>query len=131
MTVGFYTPGRRLFTNLSDEKTVILSVEKTTIVWGVLICNKSDITVPSIRMNLYTVALLEDPIQQSYQMYNSLIETNQSMNLLSLLSKNQEVTPLKLLNGDSLICHSNGFSQKFDCSIYFDTLNELNDEFLE
>lgn len=130
MTFGFVTYERKLFTNLSDEKTVLFSAERDTIVTAVIVCNKSDSTVPSIRINLQSVALLENPVQEAFFVFNLLVQKNESMNLLSLKDQNNDITPLFLKDGDNLVCYSNGFSERFDCTVYYRELNELNDEFI-
>lgn len=128
MSFGFVTYDRLLFSNLSDERSVLYSAERDTIIAGVIICSRSEDNNASMRINLQTIALLEDPVQQAFYVHNVLIQKNESMNLLALKDQNNEPTPMFLKNGDNLVCYSNGYTQKFDCTLYFRELTDLNDE---
>jgi|TARA_R110000744_G_scaffold94223_2_gene181937 hypothetical protein len=105
-----------IFANLADQKTVLLSVEKSTFLNAVNICNTSE---TNIRINLQIVRLLENPKQENFLVKNVLIQPNESHNLMSL--GNLEVF---LKDGDNLLCFSNGYSQLFDCTICYTELNE-------
>lgn len=105
-----------LFTNLADEKTAILSPEKTCRLDGV---NVSNATSANIRINLQIIRLLTTPIVESYLIRNVLIQPNQSLNLLSLGK-----LEVFLENGDNLLCFSNGYTELFDCTICYSIFNE-------
>lgn len=124
--MNFITPIRKLFTNLNDSKTAIFSAERTSIIKSIRCTNKSGV---NIRLNLQAIALLENPIQESFIAFNCLVLANQSIDLLSVLySNSSEVVEHVMLDGDNLVCYSNGFSEKFDCTFvgYEETtLNEV------
>lgn len=105
-----------IFSNLADQKTVLLSVEKLTFLNAVNICNTSE---ENIRINLQIVRLLSSPKQENFLVKNVLIQPNESHNLISL--GNLEVF---LKDGDNLLCFSNGYSHLFDCTICYTELNE-------
>ncbi len=105
-----------IFANLADQKTVLLSLEKTIFLNSVNICNTSE---DNIRINLQIVRLLEDPTQENFLIKNVLIQPNESLNLISLGG-----LEVFLKNGDNLLCFSNGYSQVFDCTICYTELNE-------
>ena len=105
-----------LFSKLADEKTAILSAEKTCYLNGV---NISNATNANIRINLQIIRLLVTPVVESYLVKNLLIQPNQSLNLMSL--GNLKVF---LENGDNLLCFSNGYTELFDCTICYSILNE-------
>lgn len=123
--MNFITPIRKLFTNLNDSKTAIFSAERTSTIKSIRCTNKSGV---NIRLNLQAIALLENPIQESFLAFNCLVLANQSIDLLSVLySNSSEVVEHVMLDGDNLVCYSNGFSEKFDCTFvgYEETI--LND----
>ena len=105
-----------LYEGLAELATPILSPEKTCFLNGVNICN---LTNSNIRINLKIVRLLSNPIKENYIIKNVLIQPNESKNLVSL--GNLEIF---LEDGDSLMCFSNGYSEKFDCTICYTVLNE-------
>lgn len=105
-----------IFSNLANEKTVLLSVEKPTFLNAVNICNVSE---DNIRINLQIVRLFIEPKEESFLIKNILIQPNETNNLLAL--GNLEVF---LQDGDSLLCFSNGYSQLFDCTLSYTELNE-------
>ena len=105
-----------LYEKLADQKTVLLSAEKSIFLNAVNICNISDI---NIRLNLQIVRLLEDPIKESFLVQNVIIQPNESKNLMHL--GNLEVY---LQDGDSILCFSDGYGQLFDCTICYTELNE-------
>jgi len=113
--MNFIKPIRLLFNNLTDSKTAIFSSEGNVVIKSIRCCNRSGV---SIRLNLQVVALLEHPVQEAYIAENLLILPNQSTDLLSIsYGSSSEVVEHRMFDGDSLVCYSNGFSEKFDCII--------------
>jgi hypothetical protein len=113
--VNFIRPIRLLFTNLSDSKTALFSSEGNVVIKSIRCCNRSG---RNIRLNLQVIALLEDPIQEAFIQENLLILPNQTTDLLAIIySNSSEVVEHRLFDGDSLICYSDGYDDKFDCII--------------
>ena len=113
----FLEPSRLLYSNLSDQNTVVLNAEdKMIFLHAVNVCNTSD---ENIRINLQMTSLLTTPIEESFLIKDVLIQPNESHNLLAL--GNLQVF---LKAGDSLSCFSNGYSQLFDCIICYSVSNE-------
>lgn len=113
--MNFIKPIRLLFTDLSDSKTALFSSEGNVVVKSIRCCNKSN---GNIRLNLQAIALLENPIQEAFIVKNLLILPNQTTDLLAIIYGNtSEVVEHRLLDGDSLICYSDGYDNKFDCTI--------------
>jgi hypothetical protein len=48
------------------------------------------------------------------------VQPNESINLISLGS-----LEVFLADGDNLLCFSNGYTELFDCTVCYTTLNEL------
>lgn len=106
-----------LFANLADQKTALLSAEKPIFLNAVNICNVSSI---NIRINLQIVRLLASPVIENFLVHNVLLQPNESINLISLGS-----LEVFLADGDNLLCFSNGYTELFDCTVCYTTLNEL------
>jgi hypothetical protein len=115
--MNFLEPSRLLYSNLSDQNTVLLSAEEYTIfLHAINVCNTSN---DNIRINLQISSLFDTPIEESYLVKDVLIQPNESHNLLSLGGLQVFLKP-----GDSLSCFSNGYSQLFDCIICYSVSNE-------
>jgi hypothetical protein len=113
--MNFIKPIRLYYSNLIDEQTPIFSAEGNVVIKSIRCCNRSNI---NIRLNLKVIALLESPIQEAFFQENLLIPPNQATDLLCISYANSsEVVEHRLFDGDNLICYSNGFSEKFDCTI--------------
>lgn len=113
--MNFIRPIRLLFNNLGDAKTVLFSSEGKVVIKSIRCCNKSG---RNIRLNLQVKALLENPIQEAFIAENLLILPNQTTDLLAIIYGNSsEVVEHRLLDGDSLVCYSDGYDNKFDCII--------------
>lgn len=113
--MNFIRPIRLLFNNLRDAKTVLFSSEGNVVIKSIRCCNKSG---RNIRLNLQAKALLENPIQEAFIAENLLILPNQTTDLLAIIYGNSsEVVEHRLLDGDSLVCYSDGYDNKFDCII--------------
>ena len=113
--MNFIKPIRLLFNNLSDSRTALFSAEGNVVIKSIRCCNKSG---RNIRLNLQVIALLENPIQEAFIIQNLLILPNQTTDLLGIVYGGaSEVVEHRLLNGDSLICYSDGYDDKFDCII--------------
>ena len=113
--MNFIRPIRLLFNKLSDSKTALFSSEGNVVIKSIRCCNKSG---RNIRVRLQVIALLENPIQEAFIQENLLILPNQSTDLLAIIYGNSsEVVEHRLFDGDSLICYSSGYDDKFDCII--------------
>jgi len=113
--MNFINPIRLLFNNLSDSKTALFTSEGNVVIKSIRCCNKSG---RNIRLSLQVIALLENPIQEAFIIQNLLILPNQTTDLLGIIYGGaSEVVEHRLLNGDSLICYSDGYDDKFDCII--------------
>ena len=113
--MNFIKPIRLLFNNLSDSKTALFSSEGNVVIKSIRCCNRSG---RNIRLNLQVIALLESPIQEAFIVENLLILANQTTDLLAIIcGEASEVVEHRLLDGDSLICYSGGYDDKFSCII--------------
>ncbi|UXM65446.1 hypothetical protein [Megaira polyxenophila phage MAnkyphage_25.80] len=113
--MNFIRPIRLLFNNLSDAKTALFTSESNVVIKSIRCCNKSG---RNIRLNLQVIALLENPIQEAFIQEKLLILPNQTTDLLAIIYGNSsEVVEHRLFDGDSLICYSDGYDDKFDCII--------------
>ena len=113
----FLEPSRLLYSNLSDQKIVLLSTEKETIfLHAVNVCNISD---ENIRISLQMTSKLDESVEESYLVKDVLMQPNESHNLMALGNLAVFLKP-----GDSLSCFSNGYSQLFDCIICYSVSNE-------
>ena len=113
--MNFIKPIRLLFNNLSDSKTALFSCEGNVVIKSIRCCNRSG---RNIRLNLQVIALLESPIQEAFIAENLLILPNQTTDLLAIIcGEASEVVEHRLLDGDSLICYSGGYDDKFSCII--------------
>ena len=113
--MNFIKPIRLLFNNLSDSKTALFSAEGNVVIKSIRCCNKSG---RNIRLSLQVIALLEDPVQEAFIQEKLLILPNQTTDLLAIIYGNaSEVVEHRLFDGDSLICYSDGYDDKFDCII--------------
>lgn len=106
----------QLFSNLADQKTVLLTAEKTTFLYGVNITNRTN---DYINMNLQVVRLLSTPEITTYCVNDRQILPKQSLNLLD-----EGSLSIFLQDGDSLVCFSNGYSQLYDCNLSYGELTE-------
>ena len=113
--MNFINPIRLLFNNLSDSKTALFNSEGNVVIKSIRCCNRSG---RNIRLNLQVIALLESPIQEAFIVENLLILANQTTDLLAIIcGEASEVVEHRLLDGDSLICYSGGYDDKFSCII--------------
>jgi len=113
--MNFVKPIRLLFNNLSDSKTALFSAEGNVVIKSIRCCNRSG---RNIRLNLQVIALLESPIQEAFIVKDLLILPNQTTDLLAIIcSTSSECVEHRLLDGDSLVCYSEGYDDKFDCII--------------
>ena len=113
--MNFIKPIRLLFNNLSDSKTALFSSEGNVVIKSIRCCNRSG---RNIRLNLQVIALLESPIQEAFIVENLLILANQTTDLLAIIyGSTSEVVEHRLLDGDNLICYSDGYDDKFSCII--------------
>lgn len=113
--MNFIKPIRLIFNNLSDSKTALFSSEGNVVIKSIRCCNKSG---RNIRLNLQVIALLENPIQEAFIQEKLLILPNQTTDLLAIIYGGaSEVVEHRLFDGDSLICYSDGYDDKFDCII--------------
>ena len=113
--MNFIKPIRLLFNDLSDSKTALFSSEGNVVIKSIRCCNKSG---RNIRLNLQVKALLESPIQEVFIAENLLILPNQTTDLLAIIYGGaSEVVEHRLFDGDSLICYSDGYDDKFDCIV--------------
>ena len=106
-----------IFTNLADQKTILLNVEKSVFLNAVNICNVSE---ENIRINLQIVRNINNEKQENYLVKNVLLQPNESHNLMSLGS-----LEVFLQKEDNILCFSNGYSQIFDCTICYTEQNEI------
>lgn len=113
--MNFIRPIRLYFNNLSDSKTALFNSEGNVVIKSIRCCNRSG---RNIRLNLQVIALLESPIQEAFIAENLLILPNQTTDLLAIIYGGaSEVVEHRLFDGDSLICYSDGYDDKFDCII--------------
>jgi hypothetical protein len=123
--VNFITPIRILFKDLADSKTPLYSADGNAVIKSVRCTN---ITNENIRVTLEVIALLESPIQDAFLTFNRLILPNQSVDLLSVIcGDTAEVVEHRMLDGDNLICYSDGFSKQFSCVVSGYKENEVID----
>ena len=70
--------------------------------------------------------MLESPAQEAYLTYNRLILPNQSVDLLSVIcGDSAEIVEHRMLDGDNLVCYSDGFSKQFSCVVSGYQENEI------
>lgn len=113
--MNFIRPIRLIFNNLSDSKTALFSSEGNVVIKSIRCCNRSG---QNIRLNLQVVALLENPIQDAFLQENLLVLANQTTDLLAISYGNvAEVVEHRMLDGDSLVCYSDGYDHTFSCII--------------
>lgn len=121
--MNFVSPIRLLFKDLADNKTPLYSADGNVVIKSVRCTNTSS---ENIRITLEVLALLESPIQEAYLTYNRLILPNQSVDLLSVVcGDTAEVVEHRMLDGDNLICYSDGFSKQFSCVVSGYQENEI------
>ena len=121
--MNFVSPIRLLFKELADSKTPLYSADGNVVIKSVRCTNTSS---ENIRITLEVLALLESPIQEAYLTYNRLILPNQSVDLLSVVcGDTAEVVEHRMLDGDNLICYSDGFSKQFSCVVSGYQENEI------
>lgn len=113
--MNFITPIRLLFKELANSRTPLYSATGRVVIKSVRCTNVSS---ENIRITLEAIALLEHPIQEAYLTYNRLILPNQSVDLLSVVcGDTAEVVEHRMLDGDNLVCYSDGFSKQFSCVV--------------
>ena len=113
--MNFISPIRILFKELADSKTPIYSSEGNVVIKSIRCTNTSS---ENIRVTLEAIALLENPEQEAYITFKRLILPNQSVDLLSVLcGDTAEVVEHRMLDGDNLVCYSDGFSKQFSCVV--------------
>lgn len=113
--MNFISPIRILFKELADSRTPIYSSEGNVVIKSIRCTNTSS---ENIRVTLEAIALLENPEQEAYITFKRLILPNQSVDLLSVLcGDTAEVVEHRMLDGDNLVCYSDGFSKQFSCVV--------------
>lgn len=113
--MNFISPIRILFKELADSRTPIYSSEGNVVIKSIRCTNTSK---ENIRITLETIALLESPEQEAYITFNRLVLPNQSVDLLSVVcGDTAEVVEHRMLDGDNLVCYSDGFSKQFSCIV--------------
>lgn len=113
--MNFISPIRILFKELTDNNTPIYSADGNVVIKSVRCTNTSS---ENIRVTLEVIALLENPTQEGYITFNRLILPNQSVDLLSVVcGDTAEVVEHRMLDGDNLVCYSDGFSKQFSCIV--------------
>jgi hypothetical protein len=61
---------------------------------------------------------LENPVQEAFIAENLLIFPNQTTDLLAIIyGESSEVVEHRMLDGDSLICYSDGYDNNFSCIV--------------
>lgn len=113
--MNFISPIRILFKELADSRTPIYSSEGNVVIKSIRCTNTSS---ENIRVTLEAIALLESPLQEAYITFNRIILPNQSVDLLSVVcGDTAEVVEHRMLDGDNLVCYSDGFSKQFSCVV--------------
>lgn len=113
--MNFISPIRILFKELADSKTPLYSADGNVVIKSIRCTNTSS---ENIRITLEAIALLEHPLQEAYITFNRLILPNQSVDLLSVVcGDTAEVVEHRMLDGDNLVCYSDGFSKQFSCIV--------------
>lgn len=113
--MNFISPIRILFKELADSRTPLYSSEGNVVIKSIRCTNTSS---EHIRVTLEAIALLEHPIQEAYITFKRLILPNQSVDLLSVIcGDTAEVIEHRMLDGDNLVCYSDGFSKQFSCIV--------------
>lgn len=104
------------FEEISDTRTVLFTAEYTSIFQSIRCTNICD---EKIRITLEGIRLLGTNVPRKvYLSYNVIVPPNSSTDLLFVKTDNSsEIAPIKILNGDSLVCYSDGYSNKFSCII--------------
>lgn len=117
--MSFVDPDSLIFTGLNDSTTVLHTADGRTYIHSIIIYNRTD---KDIRVNLKINRTLNvpEPIE-GFAFGNVIIRKNETVDLISL----KGIT-LFLRDADSLLCFSNGISEKFDCHVYYGVLNNLN-----
>lgn len=114
---GFINPHSNIFPNLSDSREPVLSAEVGTYAIGVKIVNTTD-QIIFVSLKLVKLLDIETP-QEVFWAFKKEIAPRQEMDLISC--------PWQYLeDGDSLIVFSEGYTQVFDCTVFYAELNELN-----
>ena len=121
--MNFVSPIRLLFKDLADNKTPLYSADGNVVIKSVRCTNTSG---ENIRVTLEVLAIFASPVQETYLTYNRLILPNQSVDLLSVVwGDTAEVVEHRMLDGDNLICYSDGFSKQFSCVVSGYQENEI------
>ncbi len=120
--MNFITKIKNNFESLSDTKTVLISVDKETVISSVRCTNTSN---DNIRITVEDIRLLKNPVEKGYICYNLLITPNQTIDLLMVTKgNNSEVVEHTMLDGDNLVCYSNSYSETFSCILSGYEFNE-------
>jgi hypothetical protein len=130
MTGILTTPLSLRYYNLSSTPTTIIETSTNVIqVVGIDICNKGK---QNIRINLQYIS--SDDSNPTYKFKNFQVKSFNNLekgesNSVDLITKAQTEYTLQYTTSppltNSLVCFSNGYTQKFDCTVYYYTLNEL------
>ena len=120
--MNFITKIKNNFESLSDTKTVLISVDKETVISSIRCTNTSN---DNIRITVEDIRLLKNPVEKGYICYNLLITPNQTIDLLMVTKgNNSEVVEHTMLDGDNLVCYSNSYSETFSCILSGYKFNE-------
>lgn len=117
------------FNNLSNSQKEIFSAERRTLIHSVLITNKTN---SEIRVNLEIAKTLVAPYRTSIAQYRRVLKKGSEellviKNNVDDTTSGLEPTERELVDGDNLICFSNGSSELFDCTIWFTELMETEE----
>lgn len=131
MTFLFVERKPLLFSNLSNSKEIIFSAEKPAIIKHIVICNRVNI---EIRINLEMVVPLSNPLQRAFLQTQIRVGKFGSRDLCVLEPNVDNINvgsthkiDIPMVDACNLICYSNGVSEKFDCSIFYSEMNELEE----
>lgn len=114
------------FANLANTPVTILETDilnnpHTLIVNGIIVCNRG---AEAIRFNLQKVRTQNAPVTIFYT--NEFeIKAYQTVDIVAALGL-QIFLEFSIMPSvsDSLVCFSNGYTQKFDCEVTYTRLNE-------
>ena len=130
MTGILTTPLALRYYNLSNTPTTIIQTSTNVIqVVGIDICNTGK---QNIRINLQFIS--SDDSNPTYKFKNFQIKSFNNLkekesSSVDLITKSQTEYTLQYTTSPSLtnklVCFSNGYTQLFDCTVYYYTLNEL------
>ena len=113
--MAFINKIKRNFEYVSDTKTVLFSAEMDTIISSIRCTN---ITDSNIRITLEDIRLLKHHVEKGYICYKLLVLPNQTIDLLMVTKgTDSEIVEHTMLDGDSLVCYSESYSESFSCII--------------